>query len=80
MGHGGHSLIARGLYALQLEPWLDAFPDSIQVLTLEYLQGLNMNVTMAFIYEHIGLPPHSVNDYHKVLTIDENVFCTIIAF
>ena len=26
MGHGGHSLVARGLYALQLEPWLAAFP------------------------------------------------------
>jgi len=24
-GHGGHSLVARGLYALQLEPWLEAF-------------------------------------------------------
>jgi hypothetical protein len=22
MGHGGHSLVARGLYAFQLEPWL----------------------------------------------------------
>jgi hypothetical protein len=24
-GHGGHSLVARGLYALQLEPWLESF-------------------------------------------------------
>lgn len=26
MGFGSHSLLARGLYALQLRPWLDAFP------------------------------------------------------
>jgi hypothetical protein len=25
-GHGGHSLVARGLFALQLEPWLEHFP------------------------------------------------------
>ncbi|CAN0421503.1 unnamed protein product, partial [Scytosiphon promiscuus] len=27
-GYGGHSLLGRGLYALQLQPWLEAFgPD-----------------------------------------------------
>ena len=25
MGHGGHSIVARGLYALQLAPWLEAY-------------------------------------------------------
>ncbi len=75
-GHGGHSLIARGLYALHLEPWLDAFLDNIKVFTLEDLQGCNINGTMACIYEYIGLPPHVVDD-HKVQTVDESIFCII---
>ena len=46
MGHGGHSLVARGLYALQLEPWLRAFPlagpsssGRLLVVKLEELTG-----------------------------------------
>ncbi|KAG5184296.1 Sulfotransferase [Tribonema minus] len=31
MGHGGHSMLARGLYALQLRPWLAACGDGIKV-------------------------------------------------
>jgi hypothetical protein len=31
MGHGGHSMLARGLYALQLRPWLAACGDRIKV-------------------------------------------------
>jgi hypothetical protein len=26
MNHGGHSILARGMYAIQLIPWLQAYP------------------------------------------------------
>ncbi len=80
MDHGGHSLVARGLYALQLEPWLNAFPDTIHVFTLEDLQGPNMNEkTMAYIYKCVGLPPHPM-DNREVQTFDGSVFCIVIVF
>ena len=42
MGHGGHSLVARGLYALQLEPWLAAFPkEQFLFVKMEDLHGSN---------------------------------------
>ncbi len=79
-GHGGHSLIARGLYALHLEPWLDAFPDNIKVFTVEDLQGCIMTETMASVYDHVGLPPHVLDD-HKVQTVDEGVYSELfVAF
>ena len=27
MGHGGHSIVARGLYCLQIRPFLEAFEE-----------------------------------------------------
>ena len=39
MTHGGHSLIARGLYALQLQPWMETFPGQIKVLSLSDIKG-----------------------------------------
>lgn len=43
--HGGHSIVARGLYALQLVPWLEQFAGDgqaesrIMVLTIGQLKG-----------------------------------------
>ena len=34
MGHGGHSIVLRGCYALQLRPWMKAFPSSSSSLSL----------------------------------------------
>ena len=41
MTHGGHSIIARGLYALQLEPWLLEYSptNEIKVLSISQLKG-----------------------------------------
>ena len=41
MTHGGHSIIARGLYALQLEPWLLEYcpTNEIKVLSISQLKG-----------------------------------------
>lgn len=46
MGHGGHSVIGRSLYALQLLPWMAAFPaNQIKVLELERITGDRQKVS-----------------------------------
>lgn len=39
MNHGGHSLIARGLYVMQLKPWLEAFPGKIKICFIGDVKG-----------------------------------------
>jgi hypothetical protein len=41
MNHGGHSIIARGLYALQLIPWLESFAskNQIRVHSISQIKG-----------------------------------------
>lgn len=57
-------MVARGLYALQLEPWLQAFPGGqIKVLHLDDLKGKDaLNQTMGSIYKHVNLPPYTIED------------------
>jgi hypothetical protein len=67
MDHGGHSIIARGLYALQLIPWLEAFGnlDQIRVHSIADIKGSKQKVQsfMETIYEFIGFPPqHELED------------------
>eukprot|EP01042_Synura_sphagnicola_P000824 gene824-916_t len=66
MGHGGHSVVLRGLYALLLQPWIDAFPlgTSLKVLSIKDLQGTRDQVrgVMNDVYKHVGLPPHDVEN------------------
>lgn len=76
MGHGGHSLVARGLYALQLEPWLETYPlctdiaregvepeegGKLMVVRLEDLQSKTEEV-MSQVFTHIGLEPVQLED------------------
>jgi hypothetical protein len=65
MGHGGHSLILRGCYCLQLEPWLEAFPgDQIKIMSIADIKGSaqKVNQSMAGVYSFIDLPPHDIED------------------
>jgi hypothetical protein len=39
MQHGGHSIVLRGLYALQLQPWLESFPNQVKVLSINEIKG-----------------------------------------
>lgn len=39
MNHGGHSLLARGLYAMQLQPWVEAFPQQIKICFIGDVKG-----------------------------------------
>ncbi|CAM9242641.1 unnamed protein product [Pylaiella littoralis] len=64
-GYGGHSLLGRGLYALQLKPWLEAFgPDQVKVLFLEEVvqSEASLQEAMDGVFEHVGLPPSPVED------------------
>ena len=62
--HGSHSLLLRGLYALQLRPWIeevgmDAFC-FVRCEDLKTRRGVQMQVNR--VAQHIGLRPHPVVD------------------
>jgi hypothetical protein len=63
--HGGHSIVSRGLYALQLEPWMKALPkDQLMVMSISDIKGSKTNVqeSMDKVFEHIGIPPSELPD------------------
>lgn len=67
MTHGGHSIVARGLYALQLQPWLEAFPldgDQIMIMSIADIQGSRATVqaSMDKVFSFVGIPPHDLDD------------------
>ena len=63
MGHGGHSVVARGLYALQLQAWYAEYPaDKIVVMSIGDIKGSSTQKTMDKVYEYVGLPPHEMTD------------------
>jgi hypothetical protein len=68
LGHGGHSLVARGLYALQLDPWMKEFPlssasgsGSLMVVRLEDLTS-KTNDVLAKAFSHIGIDEIEIED------------------
>lgn len=64
--HGGHSVVARGLYALQLQPWLASSfgQDQLRVLSIGAIKGSRSKVqaTMDKVYAFIGVPPHELEE------------------
>ena len=48
MSHGGHSLLARGLYALQLRPWVEAFPGKVKICFIGDVKGDKAKVSGVF--------------------------------
>jgi hypothetical protein len=63
--HGGHSIVARGLYAVQLEPWLKEFSsDQLLIMTINEIKGDKVKIqkTMDKLFSFIGLPPHDIDD------------------
>jgi hypothetical protein len=60
---GSYGLLTRGLYALQLRPWLRAFDrDQFLVLRLESMKANGVQATMNRVWEHLNLPNHPVHD------------------
>lgn len=44
MKHGGHSIVLRGLYILQLKQWFEAYPNQIKVLSINDIKGTRQQV------------------------------------
>lgn len=65
MDHGGHSLVIRGLYALQLEPYLNQWPkDRLKIMSIKDIQGSVQDVRKVVneVFEFIQLPPSDITD------------------
>jgi hypothetical protein len=65
-----HTYVERGLYADQLENWLEFFPrEQFLVLTTDEL-GTSPDETYASVLEFIGAPPHRLASYPRVFDRD----------
>ncbi len=62
--HGIHSLVARGLYVLQLREWLAHWPkDQIQIYTMNEFSGLtHVQHTMNAVFDYLQLPHHTYTE------------------
>lgn len=63
-GHGAHSYIGRGLFALQLRLWLRHFPrEQIEVVDIDEMRDATRCVeVMRSTFAFLGLPPHEIPD------------------
>jgi hypothetical protein len=60
---GSYGLLTRGMYALQLQPWLQAFDrDQFLCLKLESMASSGISTTMERVWSHLDLPNHPVDD------------------
>ncbi len=58
-----HSYVTRGQYVEQLERWFKHFPrEQVLIMSSEFFYG-HPAAAMQRIYEHIGLPPHTLPRY-----------------
>lgn len=65
MNHGGHSIVARGLYVLQLRQWQANWPaDQLSVHSIAEIKGAKEDVlrTMDGVFRYLDLPPHDTLD------------------
>lgn len=63
MGTGGHSLLARSMYACLLPPWFEKFPrENLKIMFMDDMVARGMSGLMDDVYAHVGLPPHDVED------------------
>jgi Aspartyl/Asparaginyl beta-hydroxylase/Sulfotransferase domain len=60
---GSHSLLARGLYELQLRPWFKFFDrNRFMILKLEEFKREGVPRIMDLVWDHLGLPRYQVHD------------------
>lgn len=77
--HGGHSFLGRGLYALQLIPWLEAFgAQNVKVVFTEDLDSDVLSTTMNDLYQFVGLPPNNIADVSPKNTRSYDSLCPIL--
>lgn len=84
MTHGGHSLLARGLYAFQLEQYLQHWPSNqIKVVSIKEIQGSTEKVMQCMndVFDFVGLPsldtlslePKNSRDYQPMTEKQRNL-------
>jgi len=88
-GYGSHSLLARGLYALQLQPWMENFggeKEQLMVLFMEEMRtGEAAQKQVGRVFEFLGLPSHDIIDTQakntrKYEALDERMKARLAAF
>jgi hypothetical protein len=64
LNSGSHSLVVRGMYELQLRPWMTAFPaESFLLIKLEDMaQADGVHNVVMKTFEHLELPPVEIED------------------
>jgi len=65
MTHGGHSLVSRGLYALQIAHWKAEWPASqLKILSINEIKGAKVDVQRCLddVFSFIGIPPIDITD------------------
>ncbi|KDO27481.1 hypothetical protein SPRG_20332 [Saprolegnia parasitica CBS 223.65] len=62
--HGGHSFIGRGLYALQLKGWFEAFPkDQLHIVNMDDMKtSTGLHAVMQDVFAFLELPPYTIED------------------
>jgi hypothetical protein len=73
MGHGGHSIIARGLYALQIRPYIEAFSvDQLKIMGIGDIKGEKLSVqeSMDSVFKFIDLPSHDLVITYQYFSIN----------
>ncbi|CAB9516240.1 expressed unknown protein [Seminavis robusta] len=86
---GSYGVLARGLYALQMRPWLHAFhPQDFLCLQLERdLNATTVQATMERVFDHVGVPssftladvsPQNTRQYEP--NMDENLYQVLERF
>ncbi|KAF0690737.1 Aste57867_17889 [Aphanomyces stellatus] len=62
--HGGHSFVGRGLYALQLEGWMRAFPKAnIKVINMDDMKSsAGLQRVMSGVFSFLELPEFVIQD------------------
>ncbi|CAH0479679.1 unnamed protein product [Peronospora belbahrii] len=62
--HGAHSFVARGLYALQLAGWIEAYgKENVLLLTLDDFRTTEkLYTTMDTVFNFLDLPYHRIKD------------------
>jgi hypothetical protein len=75
------------LYALQLQPWLEAFGrDQLMVMFMEDMVSHDaVQAQLGKVFDFLGLPPHSIIDTHAKNTrayepMDERTKARLSAF
>ncbi|CAH0492205.1 unnamed protein product [Peronospora farinosa] len=62
--HGAHSFVTRGLYALQLAGWIEAYgKENVLLLTLDDFKTTEkLHTTMDKVFDFLDLPYHRIHD------------------